>query len=370
MTRRRRRGANAGALLIIVVAVAAVLFGTGHHSPSPPSGGSAAQTTVPAPRASATTGTPHARTSAATKRAAAGELSLVVEPDAGLAPVYDLLRSARHSVEVEIYELEDDQATALLAADARRGVRVRVLLNRHFVGRYNEPAFSYLRAHGVAVRWAPSHFDFTHEKAIVVDGRRAAIMTMNLTARYYSDTRDFVVLDTRHADVAAVAATFADDWQNGGLPPSSPATLVWSPGAQDALVGLISSARRQLLVENEEMADDTVTNALLAAARRGVKVEVVMTRQRDWYGAFSTLARGGVSVRTYAASAPLYIHAKAIVVDPGTGHARAFVGSQNFSATSLLYNRELGLITTRRPIVAALAAVITRDGAGAAKWRP
>ncbi len=249
-------------------------------------------------------------------------------------------------------------------------MRVRVLLNQHFVGRYNEPAFSYLRAHGVAVRWAPSHFDFTHEKAIVVDGRRAAIMTMNLTARYSSDTRDFVVLDTRRADVAAVAATFADDWQDGGLPPSSPATLVWSPGAQDALVGLISSARRRLLVENEEMADDTVTNALLAAARRGVNVEVVMTRQRDWFGAFSTLARAGVSVRTYAASAPLYIHAKAIVVDPGTGHARAFVGSQNFSATSLLYNRELGLITTRRPIVAALAAVIARDGAGAAKWRP
>jgi cardiolipin synthase A/B len=374
MTRRRRRGANIGALLIIVVAVAAVLFGTGHRSPSPPSGASVAQTTVPVPRPSATTthraSTSHAKVPGASSRAGSGDLSLLVEPDAGLAPVYDLLRSARHSVEVEIYELEDDQAAALLAADASRGVRVRVLLNQHLVGRYNEPAFTYLRAHGVAVRWAPSHFDFTHEKAIVVDGRRAAVMTMNLTARYYSDTRDFVVLDSRHTDVAAVAATFANDWAGGGLPPSSPPALVWSPGAQDTLVGLIASARRRLLVENEEMADDAVTSALLAAARRGVRVQVVMTRQRDWFAAFSTLARAGVDVRTYAASAPLYIHAKAIVVDPGTAHARAFVGSQNFSATSLLYNRELGLVTTRQPIVAALAAVIARDGAGAARWRP
>ena len=367
--RRRRRGANVGALLIIIVAVAAVLFGTGHHSPNP-AGDTTAQTSLPAPAATTThRATAHAGSPARARRAAAGGLALFVEPDAGLAPVYDLLRSARHSVEVEIYELEDDRAAALLAADARRGVRVRVLLNEHFVGRYNEPAFSYLQAHGVAVRWAPSRFAFTHEKAIVVDGRRAAVMTMNLTARYYSDTRDFVVIDTSRADVAAIAATFADDW-TGGLPAGSPADLVWSPGAQDALVGLIASARHRLLVENEEMGDDAVTAALLAAARRGVAVEVVMTRQRGWYSAFSTLARAGVNVRTYAASAPLYIHAKAIVIDPGTARARAFVGSQNFSATSLLSNRELGLLTRRRPIVTALAAVISRDGAGAARWRP
>ena len=372
MARRQRRGANVGALLIIIVAVAAVLFGTGHHSPSSP-GDAIPQTSLPAPRPGATTShgpASHAKAPPSARRAAGGGLALFVEPDAGLAPVYDLLRSARHSVEVEIYELEDDRATALLAADAHRGVRVRVLLNEHFVGRYNEAASSYLRARGVAVRWAPSHFAFMHEKAIVVDGRRAAVMTMNLTARYYSDTRDFVVVDTSRPDVAAIAATFADDWADGGLPTGSPADLVWSPGAQDVLVGLIASARHRLLIENEEMADDTVTDALLAAARRGVRVQVVMTRQRDWFAAFSTLARAGVDVRTYAASAPLYIHAKAIVVDPGTAHARAFVGSQNFSPTSLLSNRELGLVTARRPIVAALAAVISHDGAGAAPWRP
>ena len=293
MTRHRRRRSNAGALVIIVVVAAAVLFGAAHR-PSGPPGGSTAQTTVPVPRASATkasgASTPHAKPSAASRPASAGALSLIVEPDAGIGPVYDLLRSARHSVELEIYELEDDQATAVLAADARRGVRVRVLLNEHFVGRYNQPAFSYLQAHGVAVRWAPSRFDLTHEKAIVVDGRRAAVMSMNLTARYYADTRDFVVLDSRRADVAAIAATFASDWAGGGQA-SAPAGLLWSPGAQDALVGLIDSARRRLLIENEEMNDDAVTNALLAAARRGVNVEVVMTRQRDWYGAFSALAR-------------------------------------------------------------------------------
>ena len=249
-------------------------------------------------------------------------------------------------------------------------MRVRVVLNAHYIGHYNQPAYSYLRARGVAVRWAPSQFAVTHEKAIVVDGHSAAIMTMNLTARYYPTSREFVVFDRNRADVAAVEAGFANDWANGGLPPVSPAGLIWSPGAQDALVALISSARHEVLVENEEMSDATVTSALQAAARRGVRVEVVMTRQSEWAGAFSALARAGVAVRTYAYSAPLYIHAKAIVVDPGSRRARVFVGSQNFSVASLLYDRELGLITSRPAIVNRVAAVIRSDGAGGAAWRP
>ena len=141
-------------------------------------------------------------------------------------------------------------------------------------------------------------------------------------------------------------------------------------GAQETLVALIASARHELLIENEEMSDQSVIEALEAAAQRGVKVEVVMTRESEWAGAFDELARSGVAVCTYAYSAPLYIHAKAIVVDPGFSDERVFVGSQNFSVASLLYNRELGLITSRPAIVAAVAAVIARDGGGATAWRP
>jgi len=380
--RRSRRGRSLSAALLIIVA-AALVVALSHHPAGTPTVATGAQsgptpTARPAARKvhkakarrKAAGASASSAATAARSRATAGALSLVVEPDAGLTPVYALLRSARHRLDIEIYELEDDQATAILAADARRGVHVRVILNAHYVGHYNQPAFAYLRAHGVAVRWAPPQFTVTHEKAIVVDGRTAAIMTMNLTARYYSTSREFVVVDRRRADVTAIAASFANDWAGGGLPPSSPAALVWSPGAQDALVALIASARHQVLAENEEMNDAAVTGALQAAARRGVRVEVVMTRQSEWAGAFSALARAGVAVRTYAYSAPLYIHAKAIVVDPGSHRARAFVGSQNFSVASLLYDRELGLITSQAALVDRVAAVIRRDGAGGSAWRP
>jgi phosphatidylserine/phosphatidylglycerophosphate/cardiolipin synthase-like enzyme len=93
-----------------------------------------------------------------------------------------------------------------------------------------------------------------------------------------------------------------------------------------------------------------------------------MTRQSSWASAFTALARSGVKVRTYSSSASLYIHAKAIDVDPGRADQKVFVGSQNFSLASLLYNRELGLITPQSAIVAGIAAVIRRDGAAATLW--
>ena len=52
------------------------------------------------------------------------------------------------------------------------------------------------------------------------------------------------------------------------------------------------------------MSDQTVSGALQVPARRGVAVEVVMTRQSEWASAFDALARAGVAVRTYSYSAP------------------------------------------------------------------
>ncbi len=131
-------------------------------------------------------------------------------------------------------------------------------------------------------------------------------------------------------------------------------------------MALIGSARREVEVESEEMDDRAITDALAADARRGVHVEVTMTADPEWDEAFSELRAAGVAVHTLSDSASaLYIHSKAIVVDPGSGAARAFVGSQNFSVSSLDYNRELGVVTSQPSIVSALASVLEADFASA-----
>jgi cardiolipin synthase len=296
---------------------------------------------------------------------------VIVEPVDGIGPIDTLLASPQHQLDLVIYELVDPTAIGILEADATRGVTVRVVLDQNRERAANTPAYDALAAHGVRVVWASTAFEATHEKAFVIDpgtpGAEAVIMTLNLTSRYYADSRDVAVVDPDPSDVAAVEATFAADYAaaaSGGAPTADPAPdLVWSPGSEPALLALIASATRTLAVENEEMSDSAVVDALSAAARRGVAVTVVLTDDDEDASELAELAAAGVTVRLLPdRSSVLYIHAKVIVADG----SRAFVGSENFSSASLERNRELGVVLSDPAAAATLGAMIATDAANPA----
>jgi phosphatidylserine/phosphatidylglycerophosphate/cardiolipin synthase-like enzyme len=301
----------------------------------------------------------------------AASLRLLTEPGSGIGPIYKLITGAKHSVDLTMYELIDPTAEADLAADAARGVNVRVLLDRHLEKSRNTAAYHYLSAHRVHVRWAPAGTTY-HQKTLTVDNATSVVMTLNLVASDYPGTRDFAVTDTARADVTAITATFNADFAARAITPPDGADLVWSPtNAKREVLSVIGGAKHTLAVEDEEMDDPAVTAALAAAARRGVHVTITMTADSAWDSAFTELARAGAHIRLYRdSSSVLYIHAKAIAADAGRSGQRVLVGSQNFSVASLGYNRELGILTSNPRIVTAIAATLARDYAGAAAYSP
>jgi phosphatidylserine/phosphatidylglycerophosphate/cardiolipin synthase-like enzyme len=265
-----------------------------------------------------------------------------------------------------MYELRDTTAENDLAADAKRGVDVRVILDSHLEKSRNTATYDFLSSHRVHVTWADSGTTY-HQKTLTVDGKTSIIMTLNMVSADYSGTRDFAVIDTGHADIAAIVATFNADFAHRTITPPDGADLVWSPtNSQSSILAAINAAKRTLSVENEEMGDRTITDALVAAAKRGVNVEVVMTAESDWDSAFGQLTRAGVHVRLYPNSAKaLYIHAKAVIADAGRSDQQIFVGSENFSAASLRHNRELGLRTANKAVISVISATLAADYAGA-----
>ena len=229
----------------------------------------------------------------------AGSFRLLTEPGSGIGPVYRLITGARSSVDLSMYELADPAAEADLAADAARGVDVRVILDQDLEKSRNTAAYDYLAARGVHVRWGPAGTIY-HQKTLTVDDATSVIMTLNLVAEDYPGTRDFAVIDTSRADVAAIVATFNADFAGRAVTPPDGADLVWSPtNAQASVLSVINGATRTLAVENEEMDDPAVTAALAAAARRGVHVTITMTADPEWDPAFTELARAGVHIRLY-----------------------------------------------------------------------
>ena len=347
--------------LALPVLAALSLAGCGGQSATTaPSPGARGATTVGSAAPKPTRRSSHRRSGATTTEAR--RLALITEPRAGIAPVLSALRGARHQVEMVMYEDEDGQVNAALAADQRRGIKVRVLLNGGYYGEgsaQNQAAYRYLRSRSVPVKWTPSYFALTHQKTLLVDGR-AYILTFNLTPQYYASSRDFGVIDTIAADDAAAEKTFDADWSGQRIAAPNGADLLWSPGSEQAQVSLIESAHGFLDIYNEEMDSIPIEQALEADAQRGVNVEVTMTYDSSWRAAFARLSAAGVHIRTYSASAALYIHAKMIL-----SASRVFLGSQNFSYTSLERNRELGLITSNPTIRASLRRTFDSDYAGA-----
>lgn len=299
-------------------------------------------------------------------------LTLIVEPQAGYQPIYDFISGAQTSLDMTMYQLGDPKAQDALKAAAKRGVKVRVLLDSDIQGggstTMNQAAYSDLSTSSVEVRWAWSG-TLWHQKSITRDGTDAAIMTCNLYSPYYPLVRDFVVMTNNRATVAGMDATFDKDWQSTSSAPTSGVApigseLVWSPGAQTPLVDLIDSARpgTTIWAESEQLDSSPIQQALVSAAQRGVTVNFLMTYDADWAAGLGALSAGGVNVRVYQPNAPIYIHAKALTVNDDT----AYAGSANFTTAMTDQNRNVGIITKDSEVVRGIRSTIESDFAGAA----
>jgi phosphatidylserine/phosphatidylglycerophosphate/cardiolipin synthase-like enzyme len=297
-------------------------------------------------------------------------LTLITEPDQGMSAIYALLRSAKHTIDMTLYELTDSTVTGILTTAVKNGLKVRVILDQNLEKMDNTPAYNALLAGNVQVHWANPVYAATHQKTITIDGTTSAIMSLNLSPDDYPTSRDFAVITTDSADVAAIETTFAADFVNAAITPPTGSDLVWSPtNAQPALLDIIGGAKSTLVIENEEMSYDTIVSALATAASHGVDVEVVMEASREWDPDFNTLVAAGVKVVTYEHAA-IYIHAKVILADYGTSAAKVFIGSENFSHASITENRELGLITSDPGVMSSIHGTLAKDFSGGTPYVP
>jgi phosphatidylserine/phosphatidylglycerophosphate/cardiolipin synthase-like enzyme len=305
---------------------------------------------------------------AATRPAASGTYTLETLPGS-MTWFYNQIKDAKTSIDLTMYELQDTTAEDDLAAAESRGVDVRVILDEREESE-NAAAYSYLKSHGVGVVYSWTKYYYTHEKCMVVDGTTADIMTLNLQSQYYSTTRDFGVVDTNSSDISAITAVFNADYAHKAITPGAGADLVWSPTtAQAKLTGLINNAKTSLQIYSEEMDDPTVTTDLENAAKRGVDVRVVGENEDGEYNSeYSALYKAGVKISYYSSSTGFYIHGKVIMADYNTSAAKIFIGSQNFSNTSLTENRELGLIISNSAIESSINTDFTSDFAGGTQW--
>ncbi|MEU5540438.1 phospholipase D-like domain-containing protein [Streptomyces sp. NPDC020362] len=278
--------------------------------------------------------------------------------------IYDFVNSATSTLDMTMYELEDTTAVNDLIALKNKGVTVRVVLDRQHKTA-NNSAYTALTNAGVGVVWSPSAFVYTHQKTITVDGTKSLILTGNLTAQYYTTSRDYGVFDDDTRDVASIEKVFGADYAGTSVTPTDGDHLLWSPtDSRNRLVSVVDAATKTLDVEELELSDSTVVNAIVARAKAGVAVRVVLENPSSYSSQVSSIKAAGGKVVGYSDPNGFYIHAKAMVADYGLSTQEVEAGSMNISSNSLSNNRELGLILTGTGVAQPVATTIETTFAG------
>ena len=152
------------------------------------------------------------------------------------------------------------------------------------------------------------------------------------------------------ADATATAASVE---QNSS---TAVVTALFSPedNIQKTLVNTINNAQRNILVQAYLLTDGRVGDALIAAHKRGVNVEVLLD---------SDMALGGKNVLTlqlYESGIPVRLetqyenaHNKVMIFDHDTDKATVVTGSYNFTYSAQKRNAENVVIIRKSPATVA-----------------
>ena len=334
------------------------------------------------------------------------------------ATMFRLIASARDSINMETYILEDDEVGRRLADAliARQAAGVQVNLIHDAVGTLGTPKefFQRLRDAGVGVvtfnpvnplaakaGWDVNRRD--HRKLLVIDGTSAVLGGINISSVYSSSPRGSSggssvgssqgdpkhALPWRDTDllvegpvVAELQKLFFATWDAQKGP--KPAPRAYFPALQQrgpevvralgsspedpysqiyvTLISAINSAEKEILLTNAYFVPDPqLQKALIGAVKRGVDVRLIVPSTTDSSLVFhagrshyEALLEGGVKL--YERRAAL-LHAKTGVIDG----VWSTVGSTNLDWRSFLHNQELTAVILGTDFGAKMRAAFERD---------
>jgi cardiolipin synthase A/B len=328
-----------------------------------------------------------------------GNSALILENGDEIFPamVRDILE-AKESVNLETYIFKPDRAGRMIAdalmAAAQKGVEVRLLVDAW------GSKFSHMKAEfesaGVQARKFRPIRPFaihkigrrTHRKILVVDGRIAYTGGLGIEDRWLGDARNTeewreTQVRVQGPVVAQMQAIFSEDWTYTtgeilagekfypAVPPSGTMlaqAIKASLGDATSLSKMlyyvaIEGATRSIFIQNAYfLPDKQVREALIAASKRGVDVQVMvpgrnidlpMVRQASWRH-YGDLLEAGVRIWEFE---PTMLHNKTMVVDG----IYSTIGSINFSARSMSKNAEESLAFYDKAFARKMETMFDRD---------
>ena len=301
-----------------------------------------------------------------------GADQLIPLPDGptAFAAIVDVLRTARRSIDLELYEFQRLDLASMLLDAHDRGVTVTAIKDPS--ERSSRPTWAELEQGGVRVVAFPlDRLTIDHVKLLIVDGARAIVGGINWGI--HSPLNHDVDVLAAGPVVDNLERVFRQDLALAGepIPIPPPATdrlvqvLVTHPGdgIRAAALAAVAAARHSIDLEMFVLSDRLILDALVAAARRGVGLRALLDRTQPQNATtMALLQKAGAAVRFYAQAGDELLHAKLGIFDGGT----VLFGSCNWSYSGFTRNHELDLLVRDAGLAQIFLTRLDQDWAASA----
>jgi phosphatidylserine/phosphatidylglycerophosphate/cardiolipin synthase-like enzyme len=276
-------------------------------------------------------------------------VKLLIQPDAGVAPLLAAIKNAKKSIEIAIFRFDrKDVETALKAAAATKKVGVTAVIafaNRGGEQNLRKLELRFLDA-GIIVARSANDLIRYHAKYILIDRRVLYVLSFNFTKLDIDHSRGFGVVTTNANWVREAIRLFEADCSRTTYVPAKPTdTFVVSPtNSRKVLGAFLRGAKTQLLIYDPKISDPEMLRILHERAKAGVEIKIIG----------SVGKRAGLEVQKLAGKR---LHTRTIIRD----RQQAFMGSQSLRTAELDFRRELGLIVRDAKVVSTLIETFESD---------
>jgi cardiolipin synthase len=277
-------------------------------------------------------------------------MKLIVQPDAGIAPIVTAIKQAKKSIDILIFRLDRLEIAHALAAAVSRGVRVRALTahtNRGGTKSLRKLEMSLLEA-GVTVSRTADDLVRYHGKMMIVDNKHLHVYGFNFTGLDIAKSRSFGVISKNKKLIEEANRLFTADFDRLPYKSGYERFVVSPDNARERLSRFIEGAKKRLLIYDPQATDDAMLRLVTERVKAGVDVRILGKLEAKWCDTIKNERYPGRR-----------LHIRAIIRDG----KRAFMGSQSLRRLELEKRREVGVIVTDEAVVRQMLDVFEKDWA-------
>lgn len=262
------------------------------------------------------------------------------EPEAGKEPILEFIRNSEKEIRINSYLIDDPDIMTAISNAVSRKISVRIIIDGHPYDGSGSESLEALRRTGAQVNIAPARFEgndvFDHAK-YMLNEKEFIVGTMNLTDAAFKKNREYFVRGDERKIHKSLMNIFNSDWEGERAGQHDRKLLIVSPDSENRLYDFLRNSKK-LFIETEEIgSDDTLIEILSSKGRKLRMILPSSISENDQKNA-ETLVSRDVQIHIMPSNIR-YMHAKMI-----HNKKSVFIGSQNFSETSLKKNREVGII--------------------------